>query len=122
MSEQTPTERRFTDPMCEEAAEAALHFLRTTADKAGQAKAHVVYMEAWVKTVRAKCMRKSSSRSVAGAEVDALCDEEYLAALEAQRQAIEIHETLYWKRIAAEATIESWRSKNANRRGEGRMV
>jgi hypothetical protein len=115
-------DRRFRDPMGEEAAEAALQFLRQTAAQAGKAKADVTYMESWVKVVKAKCMRKSTSRSVAGQEVDALCDDEYLAALKAQQEAIEVHETLYWKRLAAVATIDSWRSKNANHRGEGRMV
>ena len=115
-------ERRFRDPMSEQAADAALQFLRDTASKAGQAKAHVVYMENFVKVVKSQCMRESDSRSVAGQEVDAYCNPKYLEALKAQKEAIEAHETLYWKRIAAEATIEAWRSRNATRRSEGKMV
>lgn len=121
MSEQTQPERRKQDPMGDEAAEAALEYLRFQAKSAGEAKAHVTYLENYVKIVLARCMRESTARAVSGQEVDARCHPDYLATVEALRDAVAKEEEFRWKRIAAEATLDAWRTKNANRRGEGRM-
>lgn len=112
-------ERR--DPMDDKAAEAALWFLRDNAEAAGVAKAQMTYAENWRKIVLNRLKRASTARTDAAAETEARAHPEYLAACEAQKEAIAAHETLFWKRIAAEATIEAWRSRNANNRGAERM-
>lgn len=113
--------KTFKDPMGDGAAEAALAFLRDTAEEAGVAKAHMVYMEHHVKIVLNRLKQNSMARSDAAAETYARAHEEYEAACKAQRDAIAAYEALYWKRIAAEATIEAWRTKAANNRGAERM-
>jgi len=37
------------------------------------------------------------------------------------RTAIELDEVHRWKMVAAQATIEAWRTHQANRRGEQKM-
>lgn len=109
------------DPMGDKAAEAALDFLRFQASAAGEAKAHVCYLENYVKIVLARCTRESVARSVAAQDIDGRCHPDYLKVVEALRDAIQADEEYRWKRIAAEATLDAWRTRNANRRGEGRM-
>jgi len=113
--------QQYPDPMSDEAADAALWYLRNNADAAGKAKADVVYMENFLKIVLARCMRDSTAQSVAAQEVSARCNPEYLKTLEALQEAISREEEFRWKRIAAEATIEAWRSRSANQRGERKM-
>lgn len=114
------TEVRY-DPMGDEAAETALLWLRKNARKAGTAKAQLVYMENYRKIVLNRLKMNSLAKSDAAAETEARAHVDYEAACVALREAQEIHEEMYWKRIAAEATIEAWRSKNANQRGAERM-
>lgn len=120
----TPPDGDQPGPMSDAAAELALDYLRNTGKKAGQAKARVVYMERWVKVVEAMCIKRALDRgvkSIAQAKVEALIDPEYLEAVDGESQAITDYEEFYWKRIAAEATIEAWRTKNANHRSQGKM-
>ncbi len=112
---------RLCDPMSDDAAEAALRFLVTQAEAAGVAKAQMVYTENFRKIVLNRLKAASNARSDAAAETEARAHPDYEAACQAQREAIEIHEAMFWTRIAAEATIEAWRSKNANHRGAERM-
>lgn len=113
-------ERRY-DPMGDAAAEKALRFLLETAGAAGKAKADMVYMEHWVKIVLSRLKQNSLAKSDSASETEARAHPDYAAACEAQRDAIERYETLYWKRITAQATIEAWRTRAANDRDAGRM-
>lgn len=115
------SEEKKIDPMGDIAAEKALEYLRFQAEAAGKAKADVVYLEHWVKIVLARCMQASTARSVAAQETEARGHADYLKAVEGLREAVQLEEEFRWKRIAAEATIEAWRTRAANRRGEGRM-
>lgn len=120
MSEVDHQERR-ADPMGDDAAEKALWYLRDNASAAGVAKAQVVQMEAFVKIVLNRLKLKSGARSDAAAETEARAHPEYEQAVLAHAEAVAVHEELYWKRLAAEATLESWRTKAANNRSMGRM-
>lgn len=112
---------RRADPMGDDAAEKALWYLRDNASAAGIAKSQVVQLEAFVKIVLNRLKLKSSARSDAAAETEARAHPEYEQACLAYAGAVAVHEELYWKRLAAEATIEAWRSRNANNRGAERM-
>lgn len=116
-------ERVRKNPMGDEAAEAALVFLSEYAVRAGQAKAAAMYMENYRQVVLANLKRKAPAECKSDAARDewARCQQEYLDQLAAQREAVEEDTKLHWKRIAAEATIEAWRTKNANNRGAGRL-
>lgn len=114
-------ERDRNDPMGDDAAEKALWYLRDNARAAGVAKSQVVQLEAFVKIVLNRLKQKSGARSDAAAETEARAHPEYEQACKAYAEAVAVHEELYWKRLAAEATIEAWRSRNANNRGADRM-
>lgn len=104
----------------EEEVEKAVEWLRTTAREAAQARANRIYLEAWVKTVKAKAKARMNASSNAAAEDMALVDPEYLAALEGLKQAVEMDEYNRFMREAASAKIEAWRTMQANARAEGR--
>lgn len=108
--------------MGDEAAEMALLWLRKNADKAGVAKAQMVYMENYRKIVLNRLKMKSTAKSDAAAETEARAHPEYEAACVALREAMEVHEAMFWRRIAAEATIEAWRSRQATVRGAHKMT
>jgi hypothetical protein len=109
------------DHFCDEAAQKALDFLRFQAAEAALSRANRIYMEEFRKTVKANCMAVSSEKAITAQERDAYANPAYIAHLEAMRAAIELDEIHRWKMVAAQATIEAWRTHQANRRGEQKM-
>lgn len=104
----------------EEKVEAALSYLRSSAEPAAQARAEHLYLAEWLKTVRAQVKVKQAGMSNAAADDVALCSEDYLEALKAYRQAAEADSTFRFKREAAAAVIEAWRTEQASLRAEGK--
>ena len=94
----------------------ALNYLRDTVDEAAQARANRLYMEQWVKTVKAKVQTHQIGTSGAAAEAIAASSSEYLSALEAMKQAIEADERCRFLREAANIKIEAWRTQSSNER------
>lgn len=115
-------ERR--DPMSDEAAEAALHFLLTAAAEAGKVRAQIAYFDDFRKVVLARLKREAppDCRSDAARDDWARTQQDYQDVLTARYAATERYEELLWHRTHAEATLESWRTKSANTRGAGRMT
>lgn len=109
------------DPMGDRAAEEALLFLAHNAEAAGVARAHTVYMEHFRKATLARLRRAAPEKTEAGRDNWARAHPEYAEVLQAQVEAVSAYETLHWKRAQAEATIEAWRTRNANQRGAHRM-
>ena len=112
----------FKEPFGDKAAQKALDFLRTQAKAAGLAKARVIEMEAFIKITKSELTKRSQAKSVAAQEIEALCQPEYKNAVELYANAVAEQEELFWKRVAAEATIEAWRTHSSNQRGEKRIV
>lgn len=104
----------------EQEAERAIDYLRDTAGKASQARANRVYMEAWVKTVKAQEQAKHAGSSVAAGEIQALTSDAYMKALDALREAVRVDEEYRFLREAANAKFEYWRSQEASRRMEAK--
>jgi hypothetical protein len=102
-------------------AENALDYLRTNASKAAKAKAERVYLEEYRKTVKSNEMQKHLEKPLAAQEREAYASEEYKAHLDAMREAIEKDEYNRWGMVAAQATLDAWRTENANRRGEMKL-
>lgn len=102
------------------AAEKAVWWLKENALAIGQARAARIYMEQWVKTVKAQIQTDFGSMSVAAAEVMALSSPQYKEALEALKAAVQEDERLRFLATAAEAQIECWRSIEATKRAEGK--
>jgi len=101
-------------------AERAVDFLRQSAEEAAQARANVAYLESWMKVVKAQEMAASDESSQAAKEVEALCSAKYREALEGYRAAVEKDNAFRFKREAAMARIEAWRTQSSNLRGMGR--
>lgn len=102
-------------------AEKAVDWLRENARGMAQARAERIYMEQWIKTVKATLQDENASApSMAASEMRALASPKYLAALQAYKQAIETDEYNRFMVTAAEAKIEAWRSQESTRRAEGK--
>ena len=99
----------------------ALDFLRNKAELAAEAKAHRLYMVEFRKTIKANQMQLHLSKPITAQERDAYSSAEYIAHLDALKEAIKEDVYFEWKRAAAEATIEAWRTYNANRRGQDKL-
>jgi len=97
-------------------AEAALRFLNNEAERHGQDRANADYMDAWVKAERARIMALFVGLSNAAAEAEAMRHPDYLNALQAKKEADTLWYTAQFKREAAGAVIEAWRTVCSNER------
>jgi hypothetical protein len=100
----------------------ALDFIRDNASEYAQAKANVVYMTEYRKTIKASLMASSSERTESAKETYAYSHDDYKAHLRALEQAVAKCERLRWLMVAAEAKIEVWRSLESSARAEGRAT
>lgn len=100
--------------------EQAVTYLRTSAEAAAQARAEEMYLAEWIKTVRAQVKVKQAGLSNAAADDVALSSPEFQEALSAYREAVQAHALHKFKREAASAVIEAWRTEQASLRAEGR--
>lgn len=103
----------------------ALDYIRDQAPAYAKAKAERVYLEEFRKSKKAMLMRAAETcghKSSAAQEREAYADAEYLNLLEALRDGVEAEETLRWRIVAAQARIETWRTLEANRRAEAKVL
>ena len=100
--------------------EQAISFLRVSAEEAAIARANMIYTGEWLKVVKAKVKAQQSGISNAAAEDIALTSTEYFAALEGHRDAVKEDSFYRFKREAADALIQAWRTEQASIRSEGR--
>ena len=100
----------------------ALDFIRDNAQAYAEAKANVVYMTEYRKTVKATLMASSSEKTESAKETYAYSHDEYKHHLRALQVAIERAEKMRWLMIAAEAKIEVWRSLESTARAEGKAT
>lgn len=101
--------------------EKAVDYLRSNALEAAQARANVRYLDAFLKTQKASLKLASNASSNAAAEDEALASPQYRDALQGYKEAVEKDALHMFKREAAIAMIDAWRSQSANARGEGRV-
>lgn len=102
----------------DEQVEAALNYLRTNARPAAQAKANRIYMIEFRKVVKSQQMRLNMDKPLQAQEREAYASQEYRDQLEAMKAAIEADEFNTWGMVAAQATLDAWRTQNANKRAE----
>jgi hypothetical protein len=100
----------------------ALDFIRDNSEKYAIAKANVIYMTEYRKTIKAILMNESTAKTQTEKESYAYADKRYIAHLEAMRLAVEEAEKLRWLMIGAEAKIEVWRSLESTARAEGKAT
>ena len=96
----------------------ALDFIRDNAEAFAVAKASVVYLTEYRKTIKSILMIQSDAKTESAKESFAYAHEDYVNNLVALRTAIEQAETMRWKLIAAQSKIEVWRSLEASTRAE----
>ena len=100
----------------DESAEKAVEWLRDNADEAAKAKAERLYIEQYLKTVKAQEASRSDAKTVSDRENEALLSKSYLSTLQAYREAVEADERHRFLREAAMAKVEFWRTACANLR------
>ena len=96
----------------------ALDFIRDNAEAFAVAKASVVYLTEYRKTIKSILMIQSDAKTESAKESFAYAHEDYVNNLAALRTAIELAESMRWKLIAAQSKIEVWRSLEASTRAE----
>lgn len=100
--------------------EKAVDFLRNSAQEAAEARAQVKYLAEFLKSKRAQIKVAQVGLSNAAAEDAALSDPAYLATLDGYKVAVERDAFHSFKREAAGALIEAWRTQCSNLRAEGK--
>ena len=102
--------------------DAALAHLQNKADEAAQARANVKYLAEFLKSKRAQLkLAQKPGTSNADREDAAYADASYIEVLEGYKAAVELDAWHSFKREAAIALIDAWRSQQANQRAEGRI-
>jgi len=90
--------------------EKALDFLRDSASEAAQNRANRVYVEDYLKVVKANIMASHADKPVNAQEREAYIHPDYLAHLEAIKEAVYEDEKLRFLIDAAKAKISAWQT------------
>ena len=90
--------------------EKALDFLRDSATEAAQNRANRVYVEDYLKVVKANIMASHAEKPVNAQEREAYIHPDYLAHLEAIKEAVYEDEKLRFLIDAAKAKISAWQT------------
>ena len=94
----------------------AINFMIKNAEAYAQAKANVVYLTEYRKTVKSQGILRSLKNTVVEKEADAYTTVEYKTCVEGLREAVEEAERLRWMLVAAQARVDCWRSMEASNR------
>lgn len=94
--------------------EAALSWLRDSAQAIGKAKERTVKAGHVLRHIEALEFKMSEAKSAEAKKADARTSERYLAAIDEDAQAAGEYERMKALREAAALVIESWRSEGAN--------
>jgi hypothetical protein len=100
----------------------ALDFIKENAKAYAQAKANVIYMNEYRKSLKAKLEAECTEKTETAKERYAYAHPTYINHLQAIREAVGEAERLRWLMVSAEAQIEMWRSLEASQRAESRVV
>ncbi len=105
--------------------EKALCFLRRNANVAAKARADRLYLEEFKKTKKAMLMQQAAegnpSMTIGVQEREAYAHPEYLELLEGYRVAIENDEKARFGVLAAQITVDAWRTQESNQRAMGKL-
>jgi len=105
--------------------EKALAFLRRNANVAAKARADRLYLEEFKKTKKALLMQQAAegnpSMTIGVQEREAYANPEYVELLEGYRVAIENDEKARFGVLAAQITIDAWRTQESNQRAMGKL-
>jgi hypothetical protein len=105
--------------------EAAVAFIRDKASIYAKAKAERIQLEEFRKSQKALGMREAEIngyRTAALQEREAYASSEYIALLDGLKNAVEEEEKLRWEMVAAQLTVEIYRTQSANSRTIDRVA
>lgn len=86
------------------------------APRLAEAKANRIFLEEFRKTLKAQLMKGCGLEAVGAQEREAYANSMYVAHLKALQEAVQIEETLRWRMVTDQASVEVWRSQNASNR------
>lgn len=87
-----------------------------------KAKAERVYLEEFRKSKKAILMQAHGDKPIGAQEREAYAHPEYIGLLAALQVAVEAEETLRWRLVASQTSIEIWRSQEATNRATDRAA
>lgn len=105
----------------DEDIEKALDYLRDSVEEAAQARANKVYLTEFRKTKKALLMQDCNEEAVNAQERYAYAHRDYQEVLQGLKEAVRQDARHEFRRKAAEAKIEAWRTQQANFRGMGKI-
>lgn len=103
----------------ESEVEKAVDHLRDKAQEAAEARAQVKYLAEFLKSKVAQLAFSQAGMSAAAADQYAKAHPEYVALLNGYKVAVERDAYFAFKREAAQALIEAWRTQCSNQRAGG---
>ena len=96
--------------------QAAVEQLWKIAPAYAKAKAERVYLEEFRKSKKAILMAVHKALPIGAQEREAYAHPEYIGLLAALQAAVEAEETMRWRLVACQTSIEIWRSQEASNR------
>jgi len=99
----------------------AIEYIQRNAGIYAQAKANRIYIENYLKTVKARLMGNSDEKAIGAKEMDAYASSIYVEQLDGLKAAIEIEETLRYMLEAAKMKVEIWKVQEYTKRTEMKM-
>ena len=99
----------------------AIEYIQRNAGTYAQAKANRIYIENYLKTVKARLMGNSDEKAIGAKEMDAYSSSIYVEQLDGLKAAIEVEETLRYMLEAAKLKVEIWKVQEYTRRTEMKM-
>jgi hypothetical protein len=99
----------------------AIEYIQRNAGTYAQAKANRIYIENYLKTVKARLMGNSDEKAIGAKEMDAYASSIYVEQLDGLKAAIEIEETLRYMLEAAKMKVEIWKVHEYTKRTEMKM-
>ena len=96
--------------------QAAIETMWKTAPRLAKAKAELVYMDEYRKSLKAILMKASREKTSAAQETEAYSHPDYIKHLAGLQAATEAAEALRWQMVTLEAAVEVWRSMESSNR------
>jgi hypothetical protein len=100
----------------------AVEYILRNAKAHAKAKAERNYLEEYRKSLKAMLMKQCLETAIGAQEREAYAHPEYRALLDGIKVAMEEEEKLRWDLIAAQASIDIWRTEQSNLRAEGKVT
>jgi hypothetical protein len=100
----------------------AINFMIKNSEAYALAKAQVVYLTEYRKSVKSQGILRSLKNTVVEKEADAYTTIEYKECVEGLKEAVAEAERLRWMLVAAQARVDCWRSMEASNRAVERAT